>query len=161
MNPEFLMTNKRIGLRAIAVLGLTATIGIAAPRGGAVAAPHFAPAMTHAAPAYGTNWHHHRGRGAIFYDSFGYPFYPWWGWDYPYAYYPYGPYYNGTPGYAGSSVVVQVQDGLARAGYYHGAIDGDIGPRTHSAIRRYERSHGLYVDGEISDELLTTMGLRD
>jgi Putative peptidoglycan binding domain len=28
------------------------------------------------------------------------------------------------------------------AGYYHGAIDGIMGPATRSAIRAYERDHG-------------------
>jgi hypothetical protein len=161
------MTNKRIALVAVAALALTAPIGLAASRGGAIAAP--APHPAHTAPMRttststqrginGPNWHHHRGRVVIFYDAFGYPF---WGWDYPYGYYPYTAYYNGTAAYdAGGSVVVQVQERLARTGYYHGAVDGEIGPRTHAAIRRYERSHGLHVDGEISEELLVTMGLR-
>jgi peptidoglycan hydrolase-like protein with peptidoglycan-binding domain len=31
---------------------------------------------------------------------------------------------------------------LARAGYYHGAIDGILGPQTRRAIAAYERDHG-------------------
>jgi len=162
------MTNKGIFSLVIAMLVLTASFGIAAPRGGSVAPPAMhsapAPAPIHAAPTANhpisspTFHHHHHGHGVVvFYDDFGDPFWPyWWGWGYPY---PYGAYYNGVPS-SGGSVVVQVQERLARAGYYHGAIDGELGPRTHSAIRRFERSHGLHVDGEISDELLVAMGFR-
>ena len=56
--------------------------------------------------------------------------------------------------------MIQVQTRLARAGYYHGPIDGAMGPRTHYAIRAYERDHGLRVDGMISGQLLRNMGLR-
>lgn len=104
------------------------------------------------------------------YPSYGYGYYPYSGFSfgyYPYDYrypydYSYGYYYNrpayGT--YANGSVVAQVQARLARAGYYRGAIDGAIGPRTRYAIERYERDHGLRIDGAISGPLLRNMGLR-
>jgi Putative peptidoglycan binding domain len=103
--------------------------------------------------------------------GFGYPYYGYYPYNsfgyYPYdSYYPYDysyGYYYSRPGYntyASSSIVVQVQTRLARAGYYHGAIDGVMGPRTHYAIQAYERDHGLRVDGVISGSLLRNMGLR-
>jgi peptidoglycan hydrolase-like protein with peptidoglycan-binding domain len=55
--------------------------------------------------------------------------------------------------------VIAVQRRLARNGYYRGAIDGVIGDGTRSAIRSYERAHGLRVDGLIDQRLLATMGL--
>ena len=58
-------------------------------------------------------------------------------------------YYNRYSYNDSDSVVVGVQQRLARAGYYRGAIDGVIGPRTQYAIRAYERSHGLPADGVI------------
>src|SRR5213596_2484749 len=92
---------------------------------------------------------------------------PSWGWDggYPYGYYGYGyPYGYGSPygygygyGYGGStygdsgygqygnssrSRVAELQRRLARAGYYHGSIDGVLGPQTRRAIRAYEQDHG-------------------
>ena len=74
------------------------------------------------------------------------------------AYYGYNrPGYNT---YANDSIVIQVQSRLARAGYYRGPIDGAMGPRTHYAIRAYERDHGLRVDGVVSGQLLRNMGLR-
>ena len=66
---------------------------------------------------------------------------PGWGWGYPYGYY--GGYGSGY-GYGGSSRsrVAELQSRLARAGYYHGAIDGILGPATRRAIRAYGRNHG-------------------
>jgi len=101
----------------------------------------------------------------IVFDNFGFgffPFFPWWGYPYPYGYpygygaYPYG-YGGGQGGYG--SLVVQVQRRLASAGYYSGPIDGVIGRGTRRAIRAFERTHGLPVDGTIHRRLLTTMGL--
>jgi hypothetical protein len=90
----------------------------------------------------------------IFIGDFGFPWWwgwgwgPWWGWNwgYPYGYYGgynYGDYGSGY-GYGDSSRsrVAELQRRLARAGYYHGAIDGIMGPATRRAIRAYERDHG-------------------
>ncbi|PYL67979.1 MAG: hypothetical protein DMF28_07790 [Verrucomicrobia bacterium] len=38
--------------------------------------------------------------------------------------------------------MAELQSWRARAGYYHGAIDGIMGPATRRAIRAYERDHG-------------------
>ena len=114
--------------------------------------------------------------------GYGYPYYSYgpsvsfgFGYPYSYGYYPYGysSYYpsdysygyygynrSGYNTYANGSIVIQVQSRLARAGYYRGAIDGAMGPRTHYAIVAYERDHGLRVDGAISGQLLRNMGLR-
>jgi Putative peptidoglycan binding domain len=112
--------------------------------------------------------------------SYGYPYYsygyPYYGYGYypssgfSFGYYPYDYGYDSSYGYyysrpaygtyASGSVVAQVQARLARAGYYHGAIDGAMGPRTRYAIERYERDHGLRIDGAISGSLLRSMGLR-
>jgi hypothetical protein len=99
--------------------------------------------------------------------GFGYPYYSY---GYPYGYYgsypynySYGYYGYNRPGYdtyANGSIVIQVQSRLARAGYYRGAIDGVMGPRTRYAIQAYERDHGLRVDGAISGSLMRNMGLR-
>ncbi|MEP6937986.1 MAG: peptidoglycan-binding domain-containing protein [Chthoniobacterales bacterium] len=99
--------------------------------------------------------------------GYGYPYsgYSPYGYD-GYGYRPYGYGYNAAPepyGYrdvnGDRSVVVRVQQRLARAGYYRGAIDGVMGRGTHNAIRGYERSHGLRIDGQIDRQLLATMGL--
>jgi putative peptidoglycan binding protein len=123
------------------------------------------------------------GYGYPYSYGYGYPYYsygpsvfgfgnPYYGYNsgYPYDYYggypsnySYGYYGYTQPGYttyANSSVVIAVQTRLARAGYYHGVIDGAMGPRTHYAIQAYERDHGLRVDGTISGPLLRNMGIR-
>src|SRR5947207_7701946 len=110
--------------------------------------------------------------GVPFYGGYygGYPYYgssDYGGYPYGYGYYPYGynsnyyygssyPYYSNRTVYRGynGSVVARVQERLARAGYYHGPIDGVMGPRTHYAIRVYERRQGLPADGLIDSRLL-------
>ncbi len=57
------------------------------------------------------------------------------------------------------SVGVDVQRALARRGYYGGAIDGDIGPRSRAAIRSYQVDRGLPVTGRIDTLLLRSLGL--
>jgi hypothetical protein len=107
---------------------------------------------------------HHRFHGrndVIFISDFGFPFWGW-GWGYPYSYYgypygyypggynPYGYYgggydsgYNGYGyGYSNHSRVAEMQRRLAHAGYYHGAIDGIMGPQTRRALRAYRLDHG-------------------
>ena len=106
--------------------------------------------------------HRHHHRSNVFF-SLGYPF----GYGYPYyGYYPYRYGYYAGPSEVvyqadgtGRSTVIEVQRRLARAGYYRGAIDGVPGVGTRSAIRSYERAHGLRVDGLIDQRLLATMGL--
>src|SRR5213082_2638178 len=93
----------------------------------------------------GGNWRHHHNNNndVIFIGSFGFPF---WGlgWGYPYGSYGDAGYGNQGYGYGdrsrGGSSVAQLQRRLARAGYYHGAIDGIMGPETRRAIRAYEGS---------------------
>ncbi len=115
----------------------------------------------------GRHWHGNRG-GHRHWRRGYYPYYS----SYPYGYgygYPffgssfyYGGAYTRSSSYndGGGSIVVAVQQELARAGYYHGTIDGVAGSGTRSAIRQYERATGLSVDGRIDSELLSAMGIR-
>jgi len=108
-------------------------------------------------PYYGSSYY-----GGYPYGSYGYGYYPY-GYGYNSNYY-YGssyPYYSNRTVYRGydGSVVARVQERLARAGYYHGPIDGVMGPRTRYAVRVYERRHGLPADGIIDRRLLATMGI--
>jgi len=117
-----------------------------------------------------SHWNHHRyyrPRSNFYFGiGLGYPYYGY-GYGYPYygAYpYGYGYYAPRTSVYATSSInddatVAAVQRRLARGGYYHGSVDGVIGPGTRSAIRAFERNNGLPVDGLIDRQLLRTMGL--
>ncbi|MBV9007613.1 MAG: peptidoglycan-binding protein [Verrucomicrobia bacterium] len=125
-------------------------------------------------PYWRGGWSWSIGFGFPFYYGYPYYGYPYYGYPYPgYGYYPYSgygayygqgaPYYGSRPldgsRYGGGSVVARVQQRLASAGYYRGEIDGVMGPRTRSAIRAYERRHGLPVDGAVDRPLLEAMGL--
>jgi len=109
----------------------------------------------------------------VFIGGLGFPWWwGWgWGWGYPYGYYGYGygyPYGDGygyqsgyDSNYYGSSYggtgygsdypthsrVAELQRRLAQAGYYHGAIDGILGPATRRALREYERTHNQSAYG--------------
>jgi peptidoglycan hydrolase-like protein with peptidoglycan-binding domain len=52
------------------------------------------------------------------------------------------------------ALVRDVQDELARKGFYQGAVDGTGGPRTEAAIRDYEAAAGLPRTGEATETLL-------
>jgi murein L,D-transpeptidase YcbB/YkuD len=42
-----------------------------------------------------------------------------------------------------------IQMALAKTGFYKGAIDGKIGPKTKKAIEEFQRANGLKVDGKV------------
>ncbi|HEY5894120.1 MAG TPA: peptidoglycan-binding domain-containing protein [Chthoniobacterales bacterium] len=109
----------------------------------------------------------------------GYPYYtygwgPWWGPSFGVTVggiYPYGGYYDGryydedvriyrgeqvSPGYD-TSISFAVQRKLAKLGYYSGPIDGDIGPASRRAIRRYQSDNDLEVTGRIDRNLIASL----
>ncbi len=90
----------------------------------------------------------------------GYNRYPYWYYGgYPYSGYNNSySYYAPTYGYNGSTVAA-VQRRLGRLGYYHGVVDGVMGPQTRSAIAAFESRNGMSVDGTISRPLLDTLGV--
>jgi len=107
--------------------------------------------------------HHHDHffhHDVIFIGDFGFPWWwgwgwgPWWGWNWDYQYGYYGGYGSGY-GYGDSSrsTVAELQRPLTPAGYYHGSIDGIMGPQTRRAIRAYERDHGGSAYGAIDQRL--------
>lgn len=60
---------------------------------------------------------------------------------------------------ASYSVNKQVQQKLKNLGYYTGAIDGIIGTKSKSAIKRFQKDYGLVVDGIIGPKTLAALGL--
>jgi hypothetical protein len=107
-------------------------------------------------------WHSHHNRivfvfGAPYFWNAGYWF-PAWGY-YPNAYYAWdGPIYayNNLPP---DQVIANVQAALQQQGYYHGDVDGLIGPLTRSAIAGYQRDHGLYITSAIDQPTLQSLGM--
>ncbi|MEQ8164818.1 MAG: peptidoglycan-binding domain-containing protein [Alphaproteobacteria bacterium] len=67
-----------------------------------------------------------------------------------------------TPGSASAPTGAQqtvrgIQGKLAALGYKPGPADGKFGPQTSEAIRKYQRDHGLLVDGNPSPQLASHM----
>src|SRR5947209_13514524 len=95
--------------------------------------------------------------GAPYFFNAGY-WYPAWGY-YPNAYYAWdGPIYayNHLPP---DQVIANVQAALQEQGYYHGEVDGSIGPLTRAAIADYQRDHGLYETAAIDEPTLESLGM--
>ena len=102
--------------------------------------------------------------------SFGYD-YPYNGYDYPYyGYdYPYDGYYDDYTGdYSdgqssaaevtpSQGIIIAVQKELTQLGYYHGSIDGVIGPQTEGAIRWFQSVASIPVTGQIDDATLNAL----
>jgi hypothetical protein len=149
-------------VKRILLLAFAADLGLAtAPASAATAtAPVMARfTMTRPAPRFTskttTGTHHFRhfhNRTFIFIDAFSFPAF------YPYSYYPYDCGYTDY-GYSNVRLVVEVQRRLARAGYYHGPIDGILGPQTLRAIRAYERDHNIPACGVFDRPHLRLIGL--
>ena len=56
--------------------------------------------------------------------------------------------------------VADLQDKLARAGYYHGRIDGVLGPETRHALVRYQSAKGLEPSGNLTPDTLRSLGMQ-
>ena len=77
--------------------------------------------------------------------GYGYPDY----YDYyPYSYYDNNEYFN---------VELAVQQELAKLGYYHGPVDGVIGPETQRAIRWFQSTDKIPVTGRIDNATLRAL----
>jgi putative peptidoglycan binding protein len=125
--------------------------------------------------------------GWSYYDSYPYDYYYPYGYGgYGYGAYSYDPgvydqsnyydqggydyndqsnYYDQGANPLGSSeqsaavTVADVQDQLTRAGYYHGKIDGVLGPETHHALLSYQSDKGLRMTGSLTTETQQSLGL--
>jgi hypothetical protein len=143
----------------------------------------------HVIARYGSNWNRHwnrnhdhfwHGHRCHFQNGFWFLYdpFPFYG----YGYYPYGAYYDSPyyddsyatdesspapepdtdkSSYSGDARVSDVQTALAREGYYDGAIDGNLGPATRNALRRYQRDRGLQVTGNIDRAVTQALRLRN
>jgi hypothetical protein len=92
-----------------------------------------------------------------YYWNAGYWF-PAWGYAPSVSYVYDGPIY-GYNELSPDQVTVNVQEQLARAGYYDGPIDGLLGPMTREAIAAYQADNGLAITSAIDEPTLATLGL--
>jgi peptidoglycan hydrolase-like protein with peptidoglycan-binding domain len=69
--------------------------------------------------------------------------------------------YYGNPYYGNSdprsSATKALQAALARRGYYHGSVDGALGPETRNAIRSFQAHQGLPVTGQVDGRLIRAL----
>lgn len=56
-----------------------------------------------------------------------------------------------------ASLIKRVQMKLVAEGYDPGPIDGAMGAKTHSALRKYQAAKGLPVTGNIDAKTLSAM----
>ena len=112
---------------------------------------------------------HHHDRFFFFFDfaAFGFPVgFP----VFPVGFTGWYPGYADDSSYSGNGPVydrqywadlaVSVQSELAQRGYYHGAIDGEIGSGSTQAIRAFQAAQGLPVTGKIDPKLLNALGIK-
>src|SRR5207237_663952 len=92
-----------------------------------------------------------------YYWNAGYWF-PAWGYAPSVTYVYDGPIY-GYNGLSPDQVTVNVQEQLARAGYYDGPIDGMLGTMTRDAIAAFQADNGLAITSAIDEPTLATLGL--
>ncbi len=59
------------------------------------------------------------------------------------------------------STVTQIQQKLSQWGYYDGAVDGVYGSATEAAVRKFQKTNGLKVDGKAGPETLAALGISD
>lgn len=52
-----------------------------------------------------------------------------------------------------------VQSALEKAGIYKGTVDGRFGKQTRAALREYQKSNGLKVNGRADEETLSKLGV--
>src|SRR5205085_4403395 len=95
--------------------------------------------------------------GGWYYWNAGW-WYPAWGYDPGANFYAYdGPIYayNDLPP---DQVVANVQQELQQQGYYHGEVDGLLGPLTRAALADYQRDHDLYTTAAIDEPTMSSLG---
>jgi peptidoglycan hydrolase-like protein with peptidoglycan-binding domain len=53
----------------------------------------------------------------------------------------------------------EIQQALTKAGFSTKGIDNAYGPDTKKAVEAFQEANGLVVDGEVSKETATTLGV--
>ena len=58
-----------------------------------------------------------------------------------------------------NGTVAAAQKELTKLGYYHGSIDGVIGPETEKAVRWFQSVDRLPVNGQLNDQTLRALNV--
>ena len=58
------------------------------------------------------------------------------------------------------ATVREIQTRLKNWGYYEGSVDGIYGSQTEKAVRYFQRTNGLSVDGQVGDRTLAALGMQ-
>lgn len=58
------------------------------------------------------------------------------------------------------ATVRSAQQQLKNDGYYTGKIDGEDGPMTQSAIRKYQQNQNITVNGRLDQQTLNKLGVQ-
>jgi len=61
--------------------------------------------------------------------------------------------------YSATANTTEVQKRLKKWGYYTGAVDGINGPKTKSAVKKFQKKYGLTQDGVVGPLTAAKMGL--
>lgn len=74
---------------------------------------------------------------------------------------PYNYALNAVTYYYGSNggTVYEIQKKLKNWGYYSGGIDGVYGYQTYTAVRKFQATNGLKVDGVVGSQTLEALGI--
>jgi Putative peptidoglycan binding domain len=68
---------------------------------------------------------------------------------------------SGSYDRSAAAMVADVQALLERERYYHGQIDGVLGPETRHALVRYQSAKGLEPSGNLTSETVRSLGLQE
>ena len=62
---------------------------------------------------------------------------------------------------SGPSLPTAVQRQLSKRGYYKGTVDGEFGPASRDALKKFQKSQGLKPTGNIDEDSLDALGFTD
>jgi hypothetical protein len=109
---------------------------------------------------YGGHYYGGRWYGGGWYPYYGWSGYPYGIDDYGYSDAPYA-YNDDQSGLYDTATnngsVAAAQKELTKLGYYHGSVDGVIGPETEKAVRWFQSVDKLPVNGELNDQTLRAL----
>jgi hypothetical protein len=144
---------------SLVLAGVLAIAPAAFARGGG-GGGHAGGGGFHAGGGHGGSFGHARsGHFAGWYGGHWYGGWPrWLGYSANAGIYGYDDYADtdSTPNYSDSNVVT-VQRALTSLGYYHGPVDGVVGPATEKAIRWFQTENKLPVTGQIDSQTLKAL----